>query len=152
MRSLGSSGVWEIFIPDVTVGARYKYEVLGADSVWRDKADPLATHTEHPPATASVVYESSYDWSDAAWLDRRAQTALHAAPMSIYEVHLGSWRQGLSYRDLADQLVEYVTDMNSRTSNSCRWRSTPSAVPGVTRSRPITRRRADSATRTNCVT
>ena len=111
MRSLGSSGVWEIFVPDVPVGARYKYEILGADSVWREKADPLATHTEHPPATASVVYESSYEWSDASWLDRRAHTALHAAPMSIYEVHLGSWRQGLSYRELADQLVEYVTDM-----------------------------------------
>jgi 1,4-alpha-glucan branching enzyme len=111
MRSLGSSGVWEIFVPEVPVGARYKYEILGADSVWREKADPLAMHTEHPPATASVVYESSYDWSDASWIDRRAHTALHAAPMSIYEVHLGSWRQGLSYRELADQLVEYVTDM-----------------------------------------
>ena len=102
----GSSGVWELFVPDVPAGARYKFEVLGADSVWRQKADPLARHTEHPPATASVVYESAYDWSDASWLDRRAHTALHAAPMSVYEVHLGSWRQGLSYRELADQLVE----------------------------------------------
>ena len=108
MRSLGSSGVWELFLPDVGTGARYKFRVLGADSVWRDKADPMARQAEVPPLTASVVAESTYTWGDGQWLDRRAATPAHASPMSCYEVHLGSWRQGLSYRQLAEQLVEYV--------------------------------------------
>jgi 1,4-alpha-glucan branching enzyme len=110
MRSLGSSGVWELFIPDVGAGTHYKFEVLGADSVWRQKADPLARRTEVPPATASVVTESEHTWSDADWLDRRAGTGWHEAPVSIYEVHLGSWRQGLSYDQLAEELVAYVTE------------------------------------------
>ncbi len=109
MRSLGASGVWEIFVPDVGVGTHYKFQVLGADSVWREKADPLAFATEEPPATASVVFSSSYEWNDDAWLRHRAETPWHAAPMSIYEVHLGSWRAGLSYRQLADELVGHVT-------------------------------------------
>jgi 1,4-alpha-glucan branching enzyme len=108
MRSLGSSGVWELFVPDIGAGARYKLAVLGADSVWRDKADPMARQAEVPPLTASVVAESSYEWKDADWLARRDRTEQHAAPMSVYEVHLGSWRQGLSYVELADQLAEYV--------------------------------------------
>ena len=108
MRSLGVSGVWELFIPEVGDGCRYKFQVLGADNVWRDKADPMAFATEEPPATASRVFTSRYGWTDEAWLERRAATPWHAAPMSIYEVHLGSWRQGLSYLDLADQLVDYV--------------------------------------------
>jgi len=109
MRSLGASGVWELFVPGVSAGQRYKYVVLGADGVWREKADPMAFATEAPPATASVVDQSSYAWADSDWLSRRAATSWHAAPMSIYEVHLGSWRQGLSYRQLADELVDYVT-------------------------------------------
>ncbi len=109
MRSLGNSGVWELFLPDVGAGARYKFQVLGADSVWRDKADPMARQAEVPPLTASVVAESTYTWGDGEWLERRAATPAHAAPMSCYEVHLGSWRQGLSYRQLAEQLVEYVS-------------------------------------------
>jgi 1,4-alpha-glucan branching enzyme len=109
MRSLGSSGVWEIFIPDIGAGAHYKYAILGADSVWRDKSDPMARRTEVPPLTASVVDASSYTWSDDAWMEQRAQSAPHARPMSVYEVHLGSWRQGLSYVELADQLAEYVS-------------------------------------------
>jgi 1,4-alpha-glucan branching enzyme len=111
MRSMGSSGVWELFVPDVGVGTKYKYEVLGADSVWRQKADPLAFATERPPATASVVFESGYEWRDDEWLAQRASTTLLEAPMSAYEVHLGSWRQGLSYTELAEQLVDYVTDL-----------------------------------------
>ena len=110
MRALGSSGVWELFIPGVGSGTKYKYDVLGADSVWRDKADPLAQHTEHPPATASVVYTSDYEWNDADWCATRVKTDWLRAPMSTYEVHLGSWRQGLSYKELAEQLVEYVTE------------------------------------------
>jgi 1,4-alpha-glucan branching enzyme len=110
MRALGSSGVWELFIPGVGNGAKYKYDVLGADSVWRQKADPVAQHTEHPPATASVVYTSDYEWADADWCATRSKTDWLAAPMSTYEVHLGSWRQGLSYKELAEQLVDYVTE------------------------------------------
>jgi len=111
MRSLGSSGVWEIFVPDVGVGTRYKFEILGQDGVWRQKADPMARATECPPATASVVTESLYAWGDGDWVARRSTTDPHRGPMSIYEVHLGSWRPGLSYRQLADELVGYVADL-----------------------------------------
>jgi 1,4-alpha-glucan branching enzyme len=108
MRSLGSSGVWELFVPGIGDGTKYKYSILGADSQWRDKADPMAFATEIPPATASIVYSSHYAWSDDDWIAKRAETAWHAAPMSIYEVHLGSWREGKSYRELAHELVDYV--------------------------------------------
>jgi 1,4-alpha-glucan branching enzyme len=108
MRSLGASGVWEIFIPGVQVGSRYRYHVLGADGQWREKSDPLAFQTEVPPANASVVTESRHEWGDDEWLRHRAEGGWHERPMSIYEVHAGSWRQGLSYRELADELVDYV--------------------------------------------
>mgnify|MGYP000745879298 CR=1 FL=1 len=108
MRSLGSSGVWEIFIPGVQVGSRYRYHVLGRDGSWREKSDPLAFATEVPPLNASVVTESVYEWADDAWLAERAEAGWHERPMSIYEVHAGSWRQGLSYRELADELIDYV--------------------------------------------
>jgi len=111
MRSMGDSGVWEILVPDAEVGQCYKYRILGPDGVWRDKADPLATRTEAPPKNASVVYESHYDWKDADWLARRADRHPHQEPVSIYEVHLGSWRPGLSYVDLADQLTGYLVEM-----------------------------------------
>ncbi len=109
MRSLGSSGVWELFLPGVGEGARYKYAILGQDGQWHDKADPMARATEVPPLTASVVEQSSYTWADDEWMSLRAESSPHARPMSTYEVHLGSWRQGLSYVELADQLTEYVT-------------------------------------------
>ncbi|GAA0266905.1 1,4-alpha-glucan branching protein GlgB [Cryptosporangium japonicum] len=110
MRSMGSSGVWELFVPGVEIGARYKYQILGPDGHWREKADPMAFATEVPPATASVVTESSYEWSDDEWVAERDRGGWHAKPVSIYEVHLGSWKQGLSYRELADELVAYVTE------------------------------------------
>ncbi|PWH05607.1 1,4-alpha-glucan branching enzyme [Brachybacterium endophyticum] len=108
LRSLGGSGVWELFVPGVGDGAVYKLRILGADAQWRDKADPMARRTEIPPATGSIVTSSSYEWGDDAWLAERAQHDPLTAPMSIYEVHLGSWRPGRSYRDLATELVEYV--------------------------------------------
>ncbi|WP_432485666.1 1,4-alpha-glucan branching protein GlgB [Kineococcus esterisolvens] len=110
MRSLGSSGVWELFVPGVGAGSRYKFEILGQDGHWRQKADPMAQATEVPPATASVVAESTYEWGDAQWLERRAASDPHAGPVSVYEVHLGSWRQGLGYKELAEELVSYVSD------------------------------------------
>ncbi|GAB2474595.1 1,4-alpha-glucan-branching protein [Jatrophihabitans fulvus] len=110
MRAMGSSGVWELFVPGVGDGARYKFQILGADGQWRQKADPMAFATEEPPATASVVHTARHEWNDAEWIERRASTEWHKAPMSIYEVHLGSWRVGLSYRELAEQLVDYVRE------------------------------------------
>ena len=111
MRSLGASGVWELFVPGAVAGQRYKFRILGADRVWRDKSDPLARHTEVPPRTASVVHHSAYRWSDGPWLAGRIRRQPHQEPMSVYEVHLGSWRPGLSYRELADQLTDYVVDL-----------------------------------------
>ncbi|TCB95917.1 1,4-alpha-glucan branching protein GlgB [Micromonospora zingiberis] len=111
MRSLGSTGVWEIFVPGAPANTRYKYRILGADGYWRDKADPLAARAEVPPATASVVHHSTYEWTDADWLAQRAKRAPHQEPMSVYEVHLGSWRPGLGYRELAEQLTAYVVEL-----------------------------------------
>ncbi len=108
MRVLGSSGIWEIFIPGASVGSCYKFGILGADGQWREKADPMARGTEIPPLTGSRVVESSYTFDDDDWMEARAAKDPHNGPMSVYEVHLGSWRQGLSYRELAEQLVEYV--------------------------------------------
>ncbi|GMA30712.1 1,4-alpha-glucan branching protein GlgB [Litorihabitans aurantiacus] len=109
MRSLGSTGVWEVFVPDAGEGSRYKYQIRGADGVWRDKADPMARATEVPPSTASVVTASSYAWGDDAWMTARAATDPHSGPMSVYELHLGSWKKDLTYLEAADQLVEYLT-------------------------------------------
>jgi 1,4-alpha-glucan branching enzyme len=111
MRSLGGVGVWELFVPGLGAGTLYKFEICGPDGSWRQKADPLAKAAQVPPATASVVVASDYAWQDAAWLERRAATDPHNGPMSVYEVHLGSWRQGLSYRQLADELTAYVSDV-----------------------------------------
>jgi 1,4-alpha-glucan branching enzyme len=111
MRSLGGAGVWELFVPGVTAGTHYKYEIRGPDGQWHRKADPMASFAEQPPATASVVYESSYEWGDQDWITSRASGQRAQAPLSIYEVHLGSWRPGLSYRQLAQELTSYVTDM-----------------------------------------
>jgi 1,4-alpha-glucan branching enzyme len=110
MRSLGSTGIWEIFIPNIGDGTVYKFAILGADGIWREKADPFAFATEVPPATGSVVFTPDYIWADHAWMSRRAESdPLHEA-MSIYEVHLGSWRPGLDYRQLAEELTAYVVE------------------------------------------
>jgi 1,4-alpha-glucan branching enzyme len=108
MRSMGGSGVWELFVPGVEPGTAYKFELLGPDGGWELKADPMARYTECPPATASVVGTSTYQWRDDAWMRTRATSNPHNGPMSVYELHLGSWRPGLSYREAADQLIDYV--------------------------------------------
>ncbi|MDO4665751.1 MAG: 1,4-alpha-glucan branching protein GlgB [Actinomycetaceae bacterium] len=111
MRSLGSCGVWELFIPDVHVGDRYKFEICGPDGNWFLKADPMAKATEIPPLTASVVTRKHHDWGDGDWMEFRQSHDPHSAPMSIYEVHVGSWMQGLQYREFADNLIDHVTKL-----------------------------------------
>ncbi|MDP9182170.1 MAG: 1,4-alpha-glucan branching protein GlgB, partial [Actinomycetota bacterium] len=107
MRRTGD--VWQLLVPEAANGMRYKLAVCGADDTWREKADPMARRTEPPPLTASVVTSSSYVWGDGAWVANRGPAHPHSLPMSTYEVHLGSWRPGLSYREMADSLAEYVT-------------------------------------------
>ncbi|CAB4841484.1 unannotated protein [freshwater metagenome] len=110
MVRIGSSGIWEIFLPDIAGGERYKFAIHQKDGRWVDHADPLARETETPPLTASVVNEQNFEWSDKSWIDQRATFQSWRSPVSTYEVHLGSWRIGLSYIDLATQLIEYVTE------------------------------------------
>ncbi|MFC7816547.1 1,4-alpha-glucan branching enzyme [Streptomyces sp. NPDC057367] len=111
MRSLGSSGVWELFLPGVGEGTRYKFEIHSRYGHRFLKADPMARAAEEPPNTASVVTASAYEWGDAEWMRTRAGTPVHEAPFSVYEVHLPSWRPGLTYRELADVLPAYVKDL-----------------------------------------
>ncbi|WP_395576398.1 1,4-alpha-glucan branching enzyme [Streptomyces sp. BK79] len=111
MRSLGSSGVWELFLPGVGEGTRYKFEIHSRYGHRFLKADPMARAAEEPPNTASVVTASHYDWNDTEWMRTRAATPVHEAPFSVYEVHLPSWRPGLSYRELADVLPAYAKDL-----------------------------------------
>jgi 1,4-alpha-glucan branching enzyme len=110
MRSLGATGVWELFIPELENGTVYKFDILGADGEWHRKADPMAQATEIPPATASKVFTSAYEWGDGEWMDQRKARDWPHEPMSVYEVHLGSWRQGLGYRELAEELTAYVVE------------------------------------------
>lgn len=108
MHRLGSSGIWEIFVADIGAGTKYKFAVCGIDGRWVDHADPMARATEIPPLTASVVEESTYKWNDSAWISQRSQFQPWRSAVSVYEVHLGSWKLGLNYRELAVELVEYV--------------------------------------------
>ncbi|MFC8222054.1 1,4-alpha-glucan branching enzyme [Streptomyces sp. NPDC057362] len=111
MRSLGSSGVWELFLPGVGEGTRYKFEIHSRYGHRFLKADPMARAAEEPPNTASVVTASRYEWGDAEWMRTRSDTPVHEAPFSVYEVHLPSWRPGLTYRELAEELPAYVKDL-----------------------------------------
>jgi len=118
MRFRVESGVWEIFLPHVALGARYKYEIHGpSGDILPLKADPLAFAMELRPATASIVATpGAATWSDAAWREERARTIARDAPVSIYEVHLGSWKRAdgdryLTYGELADDLVPYAKAM-----------------------------------------
>lgn len=110
MSSLGNSGIWEIFIPDMGPGIRYKYAIHQKDGRWVDHADPLAQQTEVPPLTASVVFESAFTWSDEKWMTQRPAFESWKAPISTYEIHLASWKAGLSYRELASELISYVSE------------------------------------------
>jgi 1,4-alpha-glucan branching enzyme len=118
MRSLGSTGIWELFLPDVGEGFNYKYEILAQDGEIRLKADPYAFAAEMPPKTASVVYRSKHDWDDEDWSQARGESVPLDRPISIYEVHLGSWRlnplegnRSLNYLEMADELSAYAKDM-----------------------------------------
>jgi 1,4-alpha-glucan branching enzyme len=117
MRIMGSSGVWEIFVPHVTGDALYMFEILTREGAIRVKTDPFAAKMQQAPATASIVQrENAYEWNDDSWMAARQQRDLVREPMSIYEVHLGSWarvpEQGnrvLSYREIAPYLADHVT-------------------------------------------
>jgi 1,4-alpha-glucan branching enzyme len=111
LRSLGSSGVWELFVPGLEPGSTYKFEILTQSGEWVRRADPMARYTEVPPLTASVIGQYAHAWGDDEWMSRRASSDPHSGPMSVYEMHVGSWRPGLSYRELADQLIDYVQEL-----------------------------------------
>ncbi len=118
MRSLGAAGVWELFVPEAAAGHAYKFAIRGADGVVRLKADPVALRAELPPKTGSVVFEPHHRWADAEWLESRRSVEPHAAPISIYEVHLGSWRlntlegnRSLTYTEQADELADDALDL-----------------------------------------
>ena len=108
MHRIGSSGIWEIFVADISAGTKYKFAVCGNDGRWVDHADPMARATEIPPLTASVVEETNYQWNDQAWIDQRSHFQPWRSAVSVYEVHLGSWKIGLSYKELATELVDYI--------------------------------------------
>ncbi|MFB9738802.1 1,4-alpha-glucan branching enzyme [Streptomyces thermocoprophilus] len=111
MRSLGASGVWELFLPGIGEGTRYKFEIHSRYGQRFLKADPMARRSEVPPDTASIVTASHYEWGDAEWMAHRGDVPVHEAPFSVYEVHLPSWRPGLGYRELAEELPAYVKDL-----------------------------------------
>jgi 1,4-alpha-glucan branching enzyme len=113
------SGIWEGFIPEVSKGSIYKYKIRSSNNdITTEKADPFARRCEHPPKTASVVWEDEYAWKDKKWMKNRKKNNALDAPFSVYEVHLGSWKKQieenrfLSYRELAEELVDYVEEMN----------------------------------------
>jgi len=118
MRVLGGSGIWELFVPDLEPGTLYKFEIRTRDGNLLLKSDPFARQMEAPPATASVVYRSDYQFRDEAWMTARGGRDALKSPISIYEVHAGSWRRvpeegnrSLTYRELAVQLGDYVQEM-----------------------------------------
>jgi 1,4-alpha-glucan branching enzyme len=115
LKPRASSGIWEGFIPGVTKGGLYKYRITGPSGEKVEKADPVGFRHEEPPRTASVVWDLEYAWGDEAWMKARKERQDHAAPMAIYEVHLGSWRRvpeennrPLTYREAAPLLAEHA--------------------------------------------
>ncbi len=123
LEARAGSGIWEGFVPDLERGATYKYHIVSRFNSYRvNKADPMAVHHENPPATGSKVWDLEYDWKDAEWMRTRRERNSYEAPMTIYEVHLGSWRRvsddgghtwrSMSYREIAQPLAEYAKKMN----------------------------------------
>jgi 1,4-alpha-glucan branching enzyme len=116
LRAKGQSGIWEGFIPGIGNGTLYKYYIVSHHGNYRvEKADPFAYFSEIPPKKASIIWDLDYNWEDREWMEKRRQTNALDAPVSIYEVHLGSWRRvpeegnrSLSYRELAPRLAEYI--------------------------------------------
>ena len=118
LQPIARSGLWEGFVPGAGVGEHYRFRITASDGAIIDKADPMAQRADPPPATASVVHELTHDWGDADWMARRAEGGQLDRPMSIYEVHLGSWRRDpddpdreLDYRRLGDLLADYCTEL-----------------------------------------
>ena len=118
LRALGQSGIWELFVPAVAAGSAYKYAIRAPDGELRMKADPYAAQAQPAPGTDSVVHETAHVWQDEDWLARRRASAPHREAMTVYEVHLGSWRRGpddpqtpLPFAQLATELAAYATDM-----------------------------------------
>ena len=111
------SGIWEGFVPGIGRGELYKYAILAKDGRALEKGDPFALFWEIPPNTASIVWDLEYEWQDQDWLKKRKDVAGLDKPYSVYECHIGSWRkkaggvESLSYREMADELVNYVKDM-----------------------------------------
>jgi len=113
-----ASGIWEGFIPQVGKGEVYKYAIVGFDGALLEKGDPYATRWEHPPQNASIVWNTDYTWKDKAWLNKRPKLNSLEQPMSVYELHLGSWKRDpaepervLTYKEIATTLVPYVVEM-----------------------------------------
>lgn len=116
MRNLGYSGVWEIFVPGLKADEKYKFEIKGTNGEILLKADPYAYSSEIRPATASVLADvESFTWNDNKWLEKRSEEKKQSRPMSIYEVHLGSWKKDgerlINYREIAHQLASYCHEM-----------------------------------------
>jgi 1,4-alpha-glucan branching enzyme len=115
MRSMGSSGIWELFIPEMKEGARYKFEILGPNGKLKIKSDPFAFYAEERPKTASIVFNTErHAWRDSKWIEERAKSTLDR-PLNVYEIHLGSWRnfgtEFPNFRQVAPDLASYCLEM-----------------------------------------
>ncbi|KAF3362771.1 1,4-alpha-glucan branching enzyme GlgB [Chlamydiales bacterium STE3] len=116
MRSMGSSGVWELFVPGLQIGEKYKFAITTQDGNVKVKNDPFSFQNEHRPLTASIVANvDDFTWGDQAWMAKRLQADFTQQPINVYEIHAGSWRKDngntLNYRELAKQLVPYLKQM-----------------------------------------
>lgn len=116
LSPVGDSGIWSRFVPELGPGSLYKYRIVSRNSCAQlEKSDPFAFASECPPRSASQIWDLAYDWGDADWMRQRAPLQAHNAPMSIYELHLGSWKRRsdrpLSYQEIADELIPYVLNM-----------------------------------------
>jgi 1,4-alpha-glucan branching enzyme len=156
MRSLGSSGVWELFIPGLAEGELYKFELRDQGGNVRLKTDPYGAYFEAPPGNAAIVCDArKFQWTDDAWVARRREEASNLdRPISVYEVHLGSWKRKpedanrpLSYRELAPQLADYAVEMGFTHIEVMPLAEHPSTARGAIRSRASSRRRIVSARR-----